>query len=205
MMFYDQAVENNLCFSAAHAHPDVSAPCMASHAFVKSLKEGTRKDNPSSILIGEGCEVLVSQVVDAGWVWRTPSNPEVFRYTLPWTILACAVDVDPRTANKYFVLGLHLAIIARGIENGKRLSDFPKFAEHIARLASFRAKTAHYMVDGTFQDDLGLQANGAFAKVYETPGEIAVIMANLSNQSVNADIQPRRLRSFRQPSRVTAG
>lgn len=189
MMFYDQAVENNLCFSPAHAHSDVSAPCIATHTFVKSLKEAMRENNPAAILIGEGCEVLASQMLDAGWVWRTPSNPEVFRYTLPWTILACAIDVDPGLANRYFVLGLHLAIVARGIENGKRLSDFPKFAQHIAHLASFRERTTRYMVDGTFTDDLGLRVTGGFGKVYETQDEVAIILANLTNQIMNAGFE----------------
>jgi len=186
MMFYDQAVESNLCFSSEHAHSDVSAPCIATHEFLRSLKESMRKGNPNAVLIGEGCEVVASQVLDAGWVWRTPSNPEVFRYTLPWTILACAVDVDPGLANKYFVLGLHLAIVGRGIENGKKLSDFPDFAQHIARLASFRERGERFLVSGTFKDDIGLRATGAFAKVYETASEVAIIAANLTDELTTA-------------------
>ncbi len=189
MMFYDQAVENNLCFSPSHSHPDVSAPCMAAHGFLKTLKETMRENDHDAILIGEGCEVLASQVLDAGWVWRTPSNPEVFRYTLPWTIVACAIDVDRGLANQYFVLGLHLAIVAKGIENGKQLSDFPEFAQHITHLASFRDRAVGYLVDGTFKDDLGLQITGAFGKVYENQDELAVILANTTNQPVNAVFQ----------------
>ena len=189
MMFYDQAVESNLCFSPIHVHPDVSAPCMATHSFLKSLKEAMRKSNPDAVLIGEGCEVLASHVLDAGWVWRTPSNPEVFRYTLPWTILACAVDLDPGLANKYFVLGLHLAIVAKGLENGKRLSDFPEFAQHVARLASFRESAERFLVAGTFKDDLGLRVTGAFGKVYETHEEVAITLANLTSKPVNASFE----------------
>ena len=194
LMFYDQAVESNLCFSPAHAHSDVSAPCIASHSFLKSLKEAMRKNNPGAVLIGEGCEVLASRVVDAGWVWRTPSNPEVLRYTLPWTILACAVDVDPGLANKYFVLGLHLAIIAKGLENGKRLSDFPEFAQHVSRLAAFREKTARFFVEGTFKDDLGLKLTGALGKVYEIQDEVAIILTNDTDKSASAtfELDPRR-------------
>ncbi len=189
MMFYDQAVESNLCFSQVHAHSDVSAPCMASQGFLKSLKQAMRKNNPDAVLIGEGCEVLASNVMDAGWVWRTPSNPEIFRYTLPWSILACAVDVDPGVANKYFVLGLHLAIIAKGLENGKRLSDFPNFAQHVARLAAFREKAARFFVEGTFKDDLGLQLTGAFGKVYETQDEVAIIFTNDTGNPANATFE----------------
>jgi hypothetical protein len=134
-------------------------------------------------LMGEGWELLSSQVLDAGWVWVPPSNPEVFRYTLPWAGAATAVDVDSAQANRYFVLGLHLAIVARGIENGKNLSDFPEFAQQVARLASFRERTERFWIDGIFQDDIGLRVSGAFAKVYKTREEVAVIMANLTEKT----------------------
>ena len=189
MMFYDEAVENNLCFSPGHNHSDVSAPCMAAHGFLKSLKAAMRKSNPDAILIGEGVDLLASQVVDTGWVWRLPSNPEVFRYTLPWMILAAATDVDPAQANNHFVLGLHLAIMPKALDNGKKLSDFPEFAQHVAGLASFRQRTERYWVDGTFQDDVGLRVSGAFGKVYKTPQELAIMVANLSNKPAVADFE----------------
>jgi hypothetical protein len=189
MMFYDEAVENNLCFSREHNHADVSAPCMAAHGFLKSLKTAMRSNNPGAVLIGEGCEMLASQIIDAGWLWRIQSNPEVFRYTLPWSIVALAMDVDPAEANKYFVLGLHLAIMAKGPETGKKLSDFPEFAQHVARLAAFRKKTERFWVAGTFQDDLGLRAAGAFGKVYQTREEVAIILANLTNEAAHASFE----------------
>jgi hypothetical protein len=182
LMFYDQAVEGNLCFSPEHDHPDVSAPCKASYNFLKPLKSAMKANNPEAILMGEGWELLSSQVLDAGWVWVPPSNPEVFRYTLPWAGAATAIDVDSAEANKYFVLGLHLAIVARGLENGKNLSDFPEFAQQVARLASFRRRTEHFWIDGIFQDDIGLRVSGAFGKVYKTRQEVAVIMANLTGK-----------------------
>jgi hypothetical protein len=183
LMFYDQAVESNLCFSAEHDHPDVNAPCKASYNFLKPLKSTMTASNPNAILMGEGWELMSSQVLDAGWVWMPPDNPEVFRYTLPWAGAATAVDVDSAQANKYFVLGLHLAIVARGIENGKNLSDFPEFAQQVARLASFRERTERFWIDGIFQDDIGLRVSGAFAKVYKTREEVAVIMANLTEKT----------------------
>jgi hypothetical protein len=181
--FYDQAVEGNLCFSSQHNHPDVNAPCKASYGFLKPLKAAMRADNPKAILMGEGWELLSSQVLDAGWVWVPPENPEVFRYCLPWACAATAVDVDRSQASKYFVLGLHLAIVARGLENGKRLSDFPEFAQHTAHLARFRERTERFWVDGTFQDDLGLRVAAAFGKVYQTRDEVALIMANLTDKT----------------------
>ena len=179
MMFYDQVVEGNLCFSARHHHEDVSAPSLATPKFVKDLKDGMIADDPNAVLIGEGWEVLSSQHLDSGWVWRVPPNPEVLRYTLPWVINTSAVEVDRSVVNRYLILGLQLAIVGGGLENGKSLSDFPEFAAHIKRVAAFRKRTEPFWLDGSFQDDLGLQASGGFAKVYQSAGEIAIMAAEL--------------------------
>ncbi|MGH9447843.1 MAG: hypothetical protein ACRD3O_19290, partial [Terriglobia bacterium] len=122
-------------------------------------------------------------------VWSGQPNAEVLRYTLPWVGVARAVDVDPGDANRNFVLGVHLAIVPKGIESGKKLSDFPKFAEHLARLSSFRKKTERFWVDGTFEDDLGLKLSGAFGKIYKTPKEVVVMIANLTSQPSDAQFE----------------
>jgi hypothetical protein len=185
IMFYDQVVEGNLCFSAHHNHSDVSAPSVATLEFVKELKAGMRADNPDAVLIGEGWEVLSSQHLDSGWVWRVPPNPEVLRYTLPWVINTSAVEVDASTANRYLILGLQLAIVAGGLENGKNLSDYPDFAAHIKRVGAFRKKTERFWVGGSFQDDIGLHASGGFAKVYQSGSEISVMAAELEGKPSN--------------------
>jgi hypothetical protein len=142
-----------------------------------------KADNAESVLIGEGWEILASQHLDSGWVWRMPPNPEVLQYTLPWVINTSAVPVDMGLANKYVILGLRLAIVAGGLENGKSLSDFPEFAAHIRRLTDFRKKTEQFWFEGSFQDDIGLQASGAFAKVYQTDQRVAIMAANLSEEA----------------------
>lgn len=183
MMFYDQVVEGNLCFSARHHHADISAPSMATPQFARVLREGMKADNPDAVLIGEGWEVLSSQFLDSGWVWRVPPNPEVLQYTLPWVINTSAVPVDPGLANKYLILGLRLAIVAGGLENGKKLSDFPEFSEYIKRVAAFRKTTERFWVEGSFRDDIGLQFSGAFAKIYQTDREVAIMAANLGEEA----------------------
>lgn len=180
IMFYDQVVEGNLCFSARHNHADVSAPSMATPGFAEELRRAMRADNPDAVLIGEGWEILASQHLDSGWVWRMPPNPEVLQYTLPWVINTSAVPVDMGLANRYVILGLRLAIVAGCLENGKSLSDFPEFAAHIRRLADFRGKTEEFWVNGSFEDDIGLMATGAFAKVYQTDRRVAIMAANLT-------------------------
>jgi len=189
MMFYDQAVETNLCFSQGHHHADVSAPSMSSHGFLKSLKTEMIKNNSGAVLMGEGWEVMSSQVLDAMWVWRLPANPEVFRYTLPWVTAAAALDVDRVQANKFMVLGLHMGIVAKSLENGKKLSDFPEFAEHLTRLVRLRNRTERFWTAGTFQDDIGLETRETFGKIYTTDHEAAIMMANLTDKTANSSFE----------------
>jgi hypothetical protein len=159
---------------------------MAPYAYLKSLRTAMRARIPNAVLIGEGWNAVASQGMDMGWSWTPPPNPEIFRYTLPWVFNAIATDVDQRHANKYFVLGIHLAVVAKSLENGKKLSDFPEFAQHLARLASLHEKTERFWVEGIFQDDVGLQVSGAFGKVYTRHDEAALMMANLTSEAVEA-------------------
>lgn len=145
--------------------------------------------NPNWRLVGEGWELLASQAMDMGWVWFGEPNAEVFRYTLPWARVARAVDVDPSDANRNFILGVHLAIIPKRIESGRKLSAFPKFARHMARLSGFRERTERFWVEGIFEDDLGLTLTGAFGKIYRTPAEVAVMMANLTSRPSDAKFE----------------
>ena len=73
--------------------------------------------------------------------------------------------------------------MAGGLENGKKLSDFPEFSEHIKRMAAFRKTTERFWVEGLFRDDIGLQFSGAFAKIYQTDREVAIMAANLGEEA----------------------
>ncbi len=191
-LFYDQAVETEACFHPAHHHQDVSAPSQASLPFLFRLKAELLRANPDAILIGEGIELLSSQVLDLGWCWtfrrdglntRGPSNPEVMRYTLPWYRFAMPLDDDIETANQWFVLGMHLAIVPRSLESGKTLSEFPEFAAHISRLVKLYDQLESFLIDGRFMDTVGLSIEGAFARVYLTDTQVAVVIANLGDKS----------------------
>jgi hypothetical protein len=188
-MFFDQSVESNLCFNPEHDHATVSAPSVTSQFFVSSLRKAMHQKNPNWRLVGEGWELLASQGMDMGWVWSGQPNAEVLRYTLPWVRVARAVDVDPGDANRNFVLGVHLAVIPKGIESGKKLSDFPKFAEHMARLSEFQKRTERFWVNGVFEDDLGLKLSGGFGKIYKTPTEVALMIANLASRPSDANFE----------------
>src|SRR5580700_4863137 len=70
-----------------------------------------------------------------------------------------------------------------GLENGKKLSDFPEFSRYIKRMAAFRKTTERFWVGGSFRDDIGLKSSGAFAKVYQTDREVAIVVANLGDEA----------------------
>jgi hypothetical protein len=188
-MFFDQAVESQLCFNPEHNHKTPSEPSMNSHFFLESLSKSMRGKNADWRLVGEGWELLASQSMDMGWVWTGQNNAEVFRYTLPWAKVARAVHIDENDANRQFILGIHLAIIPKGVESGKNLSDFPGFAQHISGLASLHEGTERFWTDGVFKDDIGLTVVGAFGKIYQTQNEIAVMIANLSGQPSSASFE----------------
>jgi hypothetical protein len=114
-MFFDQAVESQLCFNHEHNHLTPSDPSMSSHFFLESLIKTMRAKSPDWRLVGEGWELLASQSMDMGWVWMGQNNAEVFRYTLPWARVARAVHVDQSDANRHLVLGIHLAIIPKNL------------------------------------------------------------------------------------------
>jgi hypothetical protein len=74
------------------------------------------------------------------------------------------------------------------------LSDFLEFAQHVAALAGFGKETERFWVDGAFADDLGLEVAGAVGKIHKTPDEVAVIVANLTNQQPAATFEVNSLR-----------
>lgn len=197
ILFFDQAAEYWPCFNEAHAHPDPSASLRASPTLLERLRKELREVDSDAILIGEGAEVVTSQHLDLGWHWEFREkdgplqlpNPEVTRYTLPRLRFGLPLADDIPTANRWFALGLYLAVIPRGLESGKRLSDFPRFAEHLSRLAALRGRLERSLVHGTFVDDAGIAAEGALAKVYATDDELAVVVASLASDRRRATVR----------------
>lgn len=191
-LFYDQAVETEACFNPTHQHSDVSAPSQAALPFLRKLKAAMHQANSDAILIGEGIELLSSQVLDLAWCWtfrhnglRTagPSNPEVIRYTLPWSRFAMPLDDSIATANLWFVLGMHLAVVPRSLDSGKKLSDFPAFATHVAQLVKLYHQLEGFLIDGRFMDTVGLSFEGGFAKVYMADKQVSLVIANLQGET----------------------
>lgn len=202
ILFLDQAAECWPCFNAAHGHDDPSASLGASAGLLERLRRELREVDSDAIVIGEGAEIVTSQHVDLGWHWEFREkdgplqlpNPEVARYTLPQLRFGLPLADDIPTANRWFALGLYLAVIPRGLESGKRLSSFPRFAEHLSRLVVLRSRLERTLVHGTFVDDVGITAEGALAKAYATHDELAVVVVNVVSDACRATIRIDRNR-----------
>lgn len=190
-LFYDQATEQELCFAQRHQHQEPSAAQAASAGFLRRLRDLVHDVAEEGALIGEGVELLTSQLMDLNWVWvdrgwRHGSaaryrNPEVARYTLPWARIAFAAAMDRASLNELFVLGIHLALVPGSLESGKRLSEFPEEALHIRQLSTLLSTVTRRfgsLGDARYLDDVGIVSDDAFARAYWQNGKVCLLVAN---------------------------
>ncbi|MGH2380197.1 MAG: DUF6259 domain-containing protein, partial [Candidatus Limnocylindria bacterium] len=181
--FCDQAIEDQPCWNSGHAHPAPSDSLRASPAFLARLRERLQAVDADSRLIAEGFEIRSSQHADLLWCWtdrlkpgRRQSHPEVWRYTLPGIPIALTIDDDLPTANRWFAQGVHLAIVPRSLESGKRLSDFPGFAAHVGQLIALRAACADDLAIERYVDTVGIVASDAVATGYRGSDVLALVV-----------------------------
>jgi len=193
--FYDQAIEDQPCWNPDHAHATPSDSLRASPPFLARLRDRLEAVDADSRLIAEGMEIRSSQQADLLWCWtdrlkpgRRQSHPEVWRYTLPGAPIALTIDDDLPTANRWFAQGVHLAIVPRSLESGKRLSDFPEFAAHVRRLIALRAACGDDLAIERYVDTVGIIASEAVATGYRGPDVLVLVVANVRDEPVTASV-----------------
>lgn len=194
--FFDQSSNSYLCFSPQHQHASPKEASSALPLMMKELKESMRANDPNAMLIGEGTELVATQYCDLNWTWNNwgfdvKQNywPEIQRYTLPWIQWAISLDDNWGLANKYFVLGIYLALFTRNYHStSAKLSEWPEFALHIKKLARLRKLLADFMVDGQFKDDVGMRSTNAFARIYQRDERLAVLVAELEGRAQQVEI-----------------
>lgn len=194
--FLDQAIEDQPCWNTDHAHATPSDSLRASPAFLARLRDRLQAVDPDSRLIAEGMEIRSSQQADLLWCWtdllkpgRRQSNPEVWRYTVPGAPIALTIDDDLPTANRWFAQGIHLAIVPRSLESGKRLSDFPDFAAQVRRLIALRAACGDDLAIERYIDTIGIGASQVIATGYRGLDVFALIVANVRDEPVTASVE----------------
>jgi len=195
--FFDMSSTEPVCFNPDHRHSSPKAPTEQMTLMMRDLKARMRQNDPQALLVGEGAEMRGTQYYDLCWMWNvwglenTSGYPvEILRYSMPWLRIAIALDDDIGVANRFFVLGIYLAFFNRNYHcETVKLSDWPEFAQHIKKLANLRKVVTEFLVDGQFMDDLGLQCEGGYAKVYQKPDRLAVLVAETEGERHRATVQ----------------
>ncbi len=176
-LFIDQAFDPNPCLSDSHGHSSPDDTPEAALDWIREASPIIRAQSPDSYIIGENCDVFVSQYIDVSWNWAWNSvATEVVRYTFPETLLCYVVDHQPEVLNRAFALGCLAAFTTSMAE--RTLVDYPEFADQVKLLADLRKKTAEYVARAEFRDNVGLTYEGAYACLYESLNHMSVVVAD---------------------------
>jgi hypothetical protein len=208
--FFDMSSTDPVCFNSGHGHSSPKAPSEQMPIMMRELKSRMRQNDPQALLVGEGAEMRATQYYDLCWLWNVWGLDnsrdyalEILRYSLPWVRLAVALDDNIGLANRFFVMGIYLAFFNRNWHcETSKLSDWPEFSQHIRKLADLRKLLLEFLVDGQFMDDLGLQCKAGYAKLYQRPDRVAVLVAETEGKRQSTRIQ---LDAARYDIRTTSG
>ncbi len=183
-LFIDQAFEIYPCFDAAHGHETPADTHEAALEWMRHAAQMVRETGSEAYVIGEITDAHGLQHIDLMWNWNwsdRDARPEVIRYTFPEALQLWVVDRQPEVLSRAFVLGFLMALTTHQLE--KSLEEYPEFGQRVAELARLRQVTAEYTAYGRYRDEIGLQAEGALAKVYDSPAGLAVVLGNLDPES----------------------
>lgn len=160
---FDQLLVVDICHDPDHGHkfPESSYGSGSIKMLKKALEQG-KKINPEFELSMEGLVDIYTPYI-AIFHSRVDltdcSNPEVFRYTLPWVTGISGGFIDMGLKDKLyqsFLLGLPLDIEIHSHNYG-RLSFDPELAREIKRVNMLRDKYKDIFTNGEFRDDVGLK------------------------------------------------
>ena len=193
-LFIDQAFDCNPCFAQHHGHRSPDDTHEAALEWFKDAAAMVRQHRPDSYVIGEITDIFGMQLLDLSWNWDWANRaPQVIRYTLPETLHCWVIDHQPVALNRAFVMGFIGAFTTGMAEQS--LAMYPEFGAHVARLAGLRKRCADYTVAGRFRDNIGLEAEGTAAYVYDAPAGLAVAFGDIENKakSVRITLNPAAL------------
>ncbi|MHB9134601.1 MAG: hypothetical protein ACYDBB_26305 [Armatimonadota bacterium] len=183
-LFVDQAFDYNPCLSEEHGHRSPDDTHEAAIEWFTHAAEMVRAHDPDAYVIGEITDLYGMQHLDLSWNWSWAdvwSNPAVIRYTLPETLHCWVVDHQPKVLNHAFIMGF-LAAFTTGMAE-QSLAAYPAFGARVAQLAALKLQCAEFLVQGTFRDQHGLEAEGAAAYIYRTPGGLAVAFGDTAGKT----------------------
>ena len=186
----DQASEWNYCLSRRHGHASPWEAWDRTYEWFSDVTRAVRKRSPAAYTIAEIPDLYNTQHIDVWWNWgwrRSEwASAPVFRYIMPSMIPCWCIDENQRDViAAAFATGSFMAIATRDMTG--RLSDDPELAAQLGRLARLRKETAPFVSHGRFLDNRGLKIRGGTGYVYESPGGLAVALAN--EKPVKAGLQ----------------
>lgn len=176
------------CYNDAHRHsrPD-RAYVDGLSRLLPQVRAMLRDLNPEGLMVGEGTNEFVGQWCDGAWTWDFLSDPEPVLYSTPWLLTSTAVDaLEYAEVNQAFACKIHLDLRIGG--GDECVDDYPRFAEHIRRLADLRRSTAPYYAYADFRDQDGLhtyRGKGVLAKTFanRTDKKACIVLAEIEGKS----------------------
>jgi hypothetical protein len=176
----DQAAEPNYCLSRNHGHASPWEAWARTYDWFAEVTRSARARQADAYTIAELPDLYNTQYIDLWWCWGWRgggASAEVFRYVLPTMIPCWCIDENQRDViAEAFAIGSFLAIAARDMTG--LLSDAPKLAAQVARLAQLRKATAPFVSHGRFMHHRGLSVQSGNGYVYTSDSGLAVALAN---------------------------
>lgn len=196
-IFIDMTYETLACFADHHGHAAPDDTLGAWKEIIQRITASVHRKKADSYVFGENAEISVMQHLDLNfnWFWGVYS-PEIIRYTLPEVALVWPVDRQAFVLNRAFIMGFLIGLSTGEVE--ETLADHPEWGRRVAQLGRLKKRCARYLVEGRFQDRIGLESEHAAAFVHEAPDGIAVTVAdaepkNNRDRTITLTVDPRRL------------
>lgn len=192
-MFYDQPFETTPDYGriADGCRPEDTYAAVGS--LVAAVRRRLHENNPNAYIIGEFCDVFMSQYIDLWMSWYREEAPALrAAYSIPQTMHSWVVDRDCAQATQAFAMGMYLCLCTRG--NEATLVSAPDFGAHLLKLAQLRKRCAERTVHARFRDNRGIEVKtGGDVKAYafDSKQGPAVIVAAL-NENASATVAVNR-------------
>jgi hypothetical protein len=209
-LFIDQpgSYYAELCYSPLHGHSNPGTAWGPGYVEIfRRARKRTRRANPRSFLWTEGMNDVYGQfldyTMDKSLAWepmrshpQAQSFVEMWRYTLPWYVTgnypgsySFPPSKDPVYGDGYFFVN-GIRGIDSSLPRGGGGGDEAAHSAYVARIAELWEKGAEFLVNGRFQDNVGLSVSdrAVLAKLYRSSAGYAVAVWNTSASAVKAEV-----------------
>ncbi len=153
-----------------------------------------REVNPEGVMISEAINEYTGQWCDSSWDWNILLPfPEPILYSLPWLMASHEIDaLEYGEVNKAFAYKMHFDMKIDGGDTP--ITKYPKFAEHVRRLAELRRRTAPYYVHADFRDQEGIETTAPDSVIVKTyrkkaANTMGIVIAETSGEKTEVQLK----------------